>query len=150
MAKKNKNPWYVAGLHFECMECGNCCSGPGEGYIWITRPETELLADFFEMSKKELRQRYLKRSGLRTTITEHPLTKDCTFLQKIEGKKRCVIYPVRPNQCRTWPFWSSNLACTNAWSQAGKKCIGVNYGKHHSADEINKIKNAKKWWQDDK
>ena len=145
---KKKTPWYVAGLHFECVQCGRCCSGPGEGYIWITKPEIQIIADFLKISVGQVRQEYLKRIGLRTTIIEHPGTKDCILLQDIAGQKRCIIYPVRPSQCRTWPFWSDNLADPNAWNKATQKCPGINHGRLYTHDEIEKIKRNKKWWQD--
>ena len=143
---KNKISWYVAGLHFECMQCSQCCSGPGEGYIWVTKPEIKLIADFLKVSVEQLQQKYLKRIGLRTTIIEQAATKDCIFLQKSSGQKRCVIYPTRPSQCRTWPFWTSNLASTNAWNKAAQKCRGINHGRLYRFDEIEKIK-KEKWWQ---
>ena len=143
-----KNPWYIAGLHFECVQCGRCCSGPGEGYIWVTKPEIEFIADFLKISVGELRQKYLKRVGLRTTIIEHPGTKDCILLQDIAGQKRCIIYSVRPSQCRTWPFWSDNLINPNAWNKAAQKCLGINHGRLYTCDEIEKIKRNKKWLQD--
>ena len=145
-----KTLWYIAGLHFECQQCGGCCSGPGEGYIWITRPEIEMIADFLKISVSQLRQQYLKRVGLRTSIIEQSATKDCIFLRKVEGRKQCVIYPVRPGQCRTWPFWSENLACPGAWNKTAQKCPGINRGKLYSFEQIQKIKGNKKWWQDTK
>ena len=36
--------WYAGGLYFACRECGGCCAGPTEGYIWVTEPEIELIA----------------------------------------------------------------------------------------------------------
>ena len=146
---KNKTPWYAAGLHFECIQCGRCCSGPAEGYIWVTRPEIKLIADFLKISTRQLRKTYLKRVGLRTTIIEHSSTKDCIFLQEIAGKKGCVIYSVRPSQCRIWPFWSENLKSRNSWNKAAQKCPGINRGRLYTADQIKKIKKAKKWWQND-
>ncbi|MHC4395374.1 MAG: YkgJ family cysteine cluster protein [Planctomycetota bacterium] len=146
---KNKTPWYAAGLHFECIQCGRCCSGPGEGYIWVTKPEIELIADFLKISPGQLRRTYLKRAGLRTTIIEHSHTKDCIFLQEISGKKGCVIYSVRPSQCRLWPFWSENLKSSNTWNKAAQKCPGINRGRLYTADQITKTKKAKKWWQND-
>jgi Fe-S-cluster containining protein len=143
-----KNPWYVAGLHFECMECGNCCSGPGEGYIWVTKAEIEFIAEFLKISVEQVRQKYLKRIGLRTSIIEHATTKDCIFLQNISGQKKCVIYSVRPSQCRNWPFWSENLTSPNAWNEAARKCPGINRGRLYSYDEIQKIRKNQKWWQD--
>jgi Fe-S-cluster containining protein len=146
MIDGNSMPWYVGGLHFECMQCGGCCAGPGEGYIWVTRPEIEIIADFLKMTTGELRRKFLKRVGLRTTIIEHPNTRDCIFLQEADGQKRCVIYPVRPRQCRSWPFWTGNLASPGSWSQAAQKCGGINRGRHYSFEEIQKIKSEKKWW----
>jgi Fe-S-cluster containining protein len=150
MSLKKKIPWYVTGLHFECAECGECCSGPGEGYIWVARPEIELIADFLKISVGQLRRQYLKRVGLRTTIIEQCDTKDCIFLRKVDGRKKCMIYPVRPGQCRTWPFWSENLASPNAWNKTAQKCPGINRGKFYSYEQIQEIKGNKKWWLDAK
>ena len=142
-----KEKWYVAGLHFECQQCGRCCSGPGQGYIWVTRPEIKFIADFLKLEPKQLRKKYLRRVGFRTTIIEQSVTKDCIFLRKIDGQKKCIIYPVRPNQCRTWPFWSENLSSADAWNGAVRKCGGINRGRLYSFEEIEKIKKSKKWWQ---
>jgi Fe-S-cluster containining protein len=145
-----KTPWYIAGLHFECQECGGCCSGPGEGYIWVTKPEIQIIADFLKVTVDDFRKSYLKRVGLRTTIIEHNDTKDCIFLRKIDGQKQCVIYSVRPSQCRSWPFWSDNLSSPGAWNKTARKCPGINRGRLYSYEEIQEIKRNKKWWQESK
>jgi Fe-S-cluster containining protein len=67
---KEKTCWYIAGLHFECQKCGACCSGPDEGYIWVTRPEIEKIAKLLKIPIGELRRKYLIRVGFRTTIIE--------------------------------------------------------------------------------
>ena len=143
----NNIPWYAAGLHFECTGCGACCSGPGEGFIWVTKPEVVFIADFLKLSVDEVRARYMRREGLRTTIIEEPCTKDCIFL---EGGKRCRIYSVRPNQCRTWPFWASNLTSPNAWNEAAQGCPGINRGRLFTREEIEALKKQKCWWADEK
>ncbi|MHC4741931.1 MAG: YkgJ family cysteine cluster protein [Planctomycetota bacterium] len=150
VGKKKRHPWYVGGLHFECQGCGGCCSGPGEGYIWVTRPEIELIAEFLKMTVGEFRSMYLKRVGLRTSIIEDSRTRDCVFLWQVEGGKQCAIYSVRPSQCRNWPFWPANLASAKAWNQATRKCPGVNRGKLHDCAEIERIKKNKKWWSEEK
>jgi len=142
------HPWYVAGLHFECVQCGNCCSGPEQGYIWAGRPEIELMADFLQMSPQQLQQQHLKRVGLRTTIIEQLVTKDCVFLRTIAGLKKCMIYPVRPSQCRTWPFWPGNLASPADWNRAATRCPGINRGKLYAYHEIQAIRKSSKWWRD--
>jgi Fe-S-cluster containining protein len=144
MLKKKK--WYVAGLHFVCQQCGACCSGPNQGYIWVTRPEIKFIADFLKIEPKQSRQKYMRRVGLRTTIIEQPSTKDCIFLRRIDGQKGCLIYPVRPNQCRIWPFWPENLANADEWNRAAQKCGGVNRGRFFSCEEIEKTKKSRKWW----
>ena len=143
MTDNKKTSWYMAGLHFECTQCGNCCSGPSEGYIWVTKPEIKLIADFFKITQNQLRQQYLKRIGSRTTILEQPETNDCIFLRKIDGQKKCVIYPVRPSQCKSWPFWTSNLTNQKAWNKANQKCSGINRGKLYNFDKIEKIRKKK-------
>ena len=113
----------------------------------MTRPEIELIARHLKLTPGALRQKYLRRVGLRTSIIEHSTTKDCIFLRTVGDKKLCAIYPVRPSQCRTWPFWPDNLSSPNAWNKAGTRCPGINRGRHYSADKIERIKRNKRWWE---
>ena len=144
-----KTPWYVAGLHFECTGCGRCCSGPEEGYIWVTRPEVRFIADFLGLSVDEVHERYLRREGVRTTIVEASRTKDCIFLERVNGGKQCRIYAVRPNQCRTWPFWASNLQGPADWNRAAQACPGINRGPLFTCEAIESLKKQRSWWDDD-
>jgi Fe-S-cluster containining protein len=146
VAKKNKILWYIGGLHFECMQCGACCAGPAAGYIWITRAEIKFIADFLKIPIPQVRRDYLRRIGFRTTIIEQPDNRDCVFMRRSEGQKKCIIYPVRPNQCRTWPFWPENLSSPDAWNKTAQKCPGINRGKSYNHGEIEKIKRSKRWW----
>ena len=138
--KNSKLKWYVGGLHFECIGCGNCCAGPDEGYIWINRQEIEKLADYLDMTVGDVRQEYLVRIGTRTSIAEKPVSKDCVFLTKTENGRRCAIYPVKPRQCRTWPFWPWNLKRSADWNIAAQKCPGINRGRLYTFQEIEGIK----------
>jgi len=114
----------------------------------VTKPEIKLIADLLKITPEQLQQKYLKRVGLRRTIIERPTTKDCVFLEEADSQKRCMIYPVRPSQCRIWPFWPENLANPNAWNKAAQRCSGINRGRYYSFEEIEKIRKNKKWWQD--
>ncbi len=127
--------------------CGRCCSGPGEGYIWVSRPEIEFIARHLNLSPQELRRKYLRRVGLRTTIIEDSVSRDCIFLQSVGGTKQCVIYPVRPSQCRTWPFWPENLLGPDTWNRAAMRCPGINRGRLYSYEEIESIRKSKRWWE---
>ena len=144
---KDKIPWYSAGLHFECLQCGHCCAGPEGGYIWVSRPEIRLIADFLKMPVKELKQKFMRRVGLRMTIVEDPHTLDCVFLQQTKQGRGCAIYEVRPAQCRNWPFWEHNLVSPDTWNSTGRKCPGINRGRFYSPEQIRDKKKNKKWWR---
>lgn len=144
-----KAPWYIGGLHFECQQCGNCCAGPDEGVIWITAHEIELLAEHLGLSVEKLREKYLIRVMTRTSIIEDSVSSDCIFITNTNGSRGCDVYHVRPNQCRTWPFWSSNLTSPAAWKRAAQKCPGVDLGKLYNFELIKKRRKQKKWWEDE-
>jgi Fe-S-cluster containining protein len=140
--------WYSGGLNFECTGCGNCCAGPEEGYIWISKPEIEFLAEHLGTTVEAVRQKYLKRYGLRHSIIEDGKTNDCIFLTgQCSGGRGCAVYPVRPNQCRTWPFWDTNLSSPDAWNWAATRCPGINRGRRYPFEEIEAIKKQRQWWE---
>lgn len=144
---KTKRHWYAGGLHFECIGCGNCCAGPEEGYIWITKTETEFLARHMGLTLEDVQSKYLRRIGTRSSIKEDRKTKDCIFLTPGQGGYRgCAIYDVRPNQCRTWPFWTSNLFDLDAWNFAAMRCPGINRGRFYSFEEIEALRSQTQWW----
>ncbi|RPI62216.1 MAG: YkgJ family cysteine cluster protein [Planctomycetaceae bacterium] len=133
----SKHPWYSAGLAFECAECGRCCAGPEEGYVWVDDAEITQIAAFLGVSPEEFRRTNLRRVGGRYTIVEQKPSNDCSFLKLCaDGNKRCAIYPIRPSQCRTWPFWAMNLADPESWAEAGRRCAGINCGKLFELNEI--------------
>jgi Fe-S-cluster containining protein len=52
----------------------------------------------------------------------------------------CTIYPVRPLQCRTWPFWTDNLSSPDAWNRAAQTCPGMNRGKQYDFVSVEEIR----------
>ncbi len=135
-----QSPWYVAGLAFECVGCGRCCAGPAEGYVWVTDEEIAAIAEHLDMSEEETRLKYVRRVGRRHSLVERKDSKDCIFLtpdSRGEGGRGCRIYPVRPTQCRTWPFWPHNVSSPDGWAVAGRRCPGINRGERlFTQDEI--------------
>src|ERR1043166_803347 len=126
MAKK----WYSEGLKFTCTQCGNCCSGE-PGYVWATKEEIARISAFLGRSDGWLSPQHLRRVGLHYSLTERP-DGECIFLKREDGKAMCTIYPVRPLQCRTWPFWTENLKSEKVWnSLAESKCPGMNKGQDY-------------------
>lgn len=121
----------AAGLRFACTMCGNCCTGP-EGYVLVSDAEAEGLARRLGVSTEAFCAAYTRPSAAGRSLTErqteHGL--DCIFLDRetIPGKAVCGVYEDRPAQCRTWPFWRSNLTSAGAWRRAGRVCPGMNTG----------------------
>ena len=124
--------WYQDGLSFQCTGCGNCCSGD-PGVVWVDQEEILQIAEYTGMTETELRLRNTRRVGRQISLTERE-NGDCSFLDK--GTRRCTIYPVRPKQCRTWPFWNSNLESPEAWAEAAKGCPGMGQGNFIPLEEI--------------
>jgi len=132
-----KTPWYVAGLAFACRQCGRCCKGPEEGYVWVTREEIAKIAAHLGLTAAEMHSRYVRKVGQRYSLVERSDNRDCIFLVPMgDGRVGCRIYSVRPTQCRTWPFWTSNLMTPESWAEAGLRCPGINAGRLFTYNEI--------------
>lgn len=115
-----KLSWYRDGIRFECTECGGCCTG-SPGYVWVSEQEIEKMAAFLKLSVSQFVHRYVRQVGDRYSLKELHPNFDCVFL---EGKK-CRIYPVRPKQCRTFPFWPEHLLSPETWKAAAAHCEGI-------------------------
>jgi Fe-S-cluster containining protein len=142
-SRPDPSHWYQAGLHFACTQCGNCCTG-APGYVFATREEIRLIADFLGRPGGALEPHEVRRVGRRLSLTELP-NGDCIFLRTEKGRRVCGIYPVRPLQCRTWPFWDLNLRSPVAWRAASENCPGMNNGRHYPYVRIEHIRTASAW-----
>src|SRR5882724_869738 len=118
-ASTQREEWFSGGpgLAFSCTMCGNCCTGP-QGYVLVTEAETAGLAARLGLSVADFAARYTHKESTGRSLNEHKTEHgyDCIFLdrEKIPGKAVCGVYEDRPAQCRTWPFWKSNLTSKNA------------------------------------
>ena len=120
-----QDPWYRNGLRFACAGCGGCCSG-APGYVWLSKAEIERLAAGVGLGVEQFQQNYVRLVGIRKSLIEFP-NGDCVFFDP--ASRRCTVYPLRPRQCRTWPFWASNLRTPQCWDEMAQHCPGANRGK---------------------
>jgi hypothetical protein len=139
--------WYAGGLRFTCTQCGNCCTGP-PGYVWCEDDEAEAIAKHLKLSLAEFRRRFARRQNGHWTLQETPAADgkgfDCVFLRRdTEGKALCSIYPVRPTQCRTWPFWPENLASPRHWQRASRNCPGMDKGRFFPVEQVRVLRDEK-------
>jgi Fe-S-cluster containining protein len=128
-----EQPWFADGLRFTCTQCGDCCTG-APGYVWVTDAELAAIAGHLGQEVAEVRALYSRKSRGRQTLREKA-NGDCVFYDR---KKGCTIYPVRPPQCRTWPFWDSNVETPEEWQKTCELCPGSGRGELIPAEEISR------------
>ncbi len=126
--------WYKDGLRFACVQCGNCCRGSPdrESRVWVTPDEAGTIAAHLGMSLNGFGSRYLRKINNRFAVIDQP-NGDCSFWQVGVG---CKIYPVRPIQCRTYPFWRKHLSSQETWQVVTQECPGIGEGPLHLTTDI--------------
>jgi len=125
-------PWYHEGLRFQCTGCGHCCTGE-PGYVYAAKSEIEALAAVVGLGVPEFEEAFVRRVGRRKSLIEFP-NGDCVFFDRLS--RRCRVYEARPRQCRTWPFWGSNVRTPRAWEETCRACPGSGRGPLASPAEI--------------
>lgn len=128
----SETPWYTDGLRFECSQCGDCCTG-APGFVWVSQAEIDAIAEEVGMASEQFEDTYVRKIGARRSLREFP-NGDCVFFDT--ENKGCQVYGARPIQCRTWPFWDSNLKSEKAWKETCEECPGSGAGKVYSLEEI--------------
>jgi uncharacterized protein len=130
----SEKPWYSAGLRFECQACGGCCTGD-PGYVWVDPEEIVALARALAFPKLDFEQRLVRTIGRKKSLREFP-NGDCVIFDT--EKRGCRAYEARPAQCRTWPFWASNLESLESWEDTALQCPGCNMGDVVPLEDIEK------------
>jgi Fe-S-cluster containining protein len=131
------NSWYSEGLRFECTQCGNCCTG-ATGYVWLNKQEIQSLADLVEDGDVAgFERKYVRQVGVRKSLKERD-NFDCVLFDS--QTRRCRVYAARPRQCRTWPFWDSNLKNPEAWEATCQVCPGSGQGRLYQLEQIDQAR----------
>lgn len=128
----NEQPWYKDGLKFACSQCGNCCTG-SPGYVWVSEEDIQNIAKYLDKPVGEIRLLYTRPARGKVSLVDYA-NGDCVFFDA--EKRGCQIYPVRPAQCRTWPFWRSNIDSPELWEKTQQVCPGAGEGNFVSLGEI--------------
>ena len=106
-----------------CASCnGACCRGES-GYIWVNNTEIKSIAEYLKIDYEKFVQTFLYKEGYRYSIKERKKNGEylCIFFDEQKG---CEIYPVRPKQCRTYPFWDRYKSTENL-SEVCAECKGI-------------------------
>src|SRR5262245_11014179 len=135
-------PWYDKGLRFTCTRCGNCCRNHGAyTYVYLSAKDVSAIALHLGMPEKAFLEAYCRtEEGWVTLRMDSPA---CPFL---EQGNTCAIYPVRPKQCATWPFWKENLRRSVWEGEVKADCPGIDRGELHSRAEIERTARETEEW----
>ncbi len=137
--KNDKMPWYGDGLRFECTQCGACCSGE-PGHVWVDDTEIEAMALEMGLEVAAFERKFVRDVGEAKSLIEYP-DGDCIMLDP--RTRKCTVYASRPIQCRTWPFWDSNLKKKKHWKETCEVCPGAGTGRLYSLEEIEAARQEK-------
>jgi Fe-S-cluster containining protein len=91
--------------HFVCHRCGACCRVPG--YVALEPGEAEMIAEFLGLDVYTFTEQYAVLTNNRGNLSlrERPDGR-CIFIQE---DNTCRIHPVKPVQCKGFPFtWKTS------------------------------------------
>ena len=110
-------------MRFACQPgCTACCQR--KGFVYLTEHDVTRAAQFLGLTPADFEQRYIYRTRhlRRLRIPRGGL---CRFLRP-DG---CSIHPVKPRQCRAFPFWPELMEDRRAWRQTAAWCPGIGQGE---------------------
>jgi Fe-S-cluster containining protein len=141
-----QKPWYANGLRFRCTGSGNCCQNHGDhDRVYLAERDVDAIADFLALTRAAFLKRWChEEDGWTLLRNDGPA---CSFLDE---DRRCTIYPVRPRQCATWPFWEENLV-QETWEGPVKDCCaGVGQGPLIPLEEVERLaRETEEWFADE-
>jgi Fe-S-cluster containining protein len=125
-------PYLREGVRFGCTHCGACCSG-APGRVRLRTGELERIAAFLGRDLVQVREELTRRDPAEgAELLREEANGDCVFFR--EG--RCAVQPVKPAQCRLYPFWFRNVRSREAWDKTIADCPGIGQGDWIPPEEI--------------
>jgi Fe-S-cluster containining protein len=106
-------------LRFECQPgCTRCCEVTG--YVYFTEEDVARAAAFVGLAQTEFERRYIYRTRHLRRLRK-PRRGQCHFLRA----GGCSIHPVKPVQCRLFPFWPELIENRKDWAETARYCPGI-------------------------
>lgn len=98
--------------------------------VWMNKKEIKKASSFLGITQHVFAKLYLRIVNGRISLLERN-NGDCIMYE--DG---CKIYSVRPSQCKTFPFWKSNLENRDQWEKQKDTCPGIGKGRLHTLKDI--------------
>lgn len=134
---KRRQPWYEqrGGLRFECTACGKCCKRTG--IVAFTEADIQRISAWMGVEPEAFKAQYLSFDDGEWVVDVESHTKPCRFL---DARDQCTIHEVKPEQCKTYPFWPELLEDAGAWYRERLDCEGIEQGPLIGMAEIERRK----------
>ncbi len=131
--------FYKNGLCFSCTNCSKCCRFEG-GAVLLSKEDLTRLAKWANLTEEQFEKAYCRwlegSDGLKYLCLREKSNCDCIFWDsRING---CEAYEARPEQCRTYPFWSKILESEENWNAEKNSCPAIGTGQLITPSEIKK------------
>ena len=111
----------------------------GDYFVYLNEQEAEKICVHLQLSRSWFRRRYLERLEDGELVAASGTDNRCAFL---DARGQCKVYPVRPLQCRTYPFWPELVQRKSGWAREAKRCEGINRGTVVPVGKIRRAVNA--------
>lgn len=135
----NKPFFERQSLKFGCTGCARCCVAGNGYFVYLDNATAGRIRSYLCLSAGWFRRRYLMKTDAGDTVLSCQADGRCIFLQ---DDSRCRIYPVRPLQCRTYPFWPEITHSKAAWQREARRCEGIDRGPVVPVARIRRMLNA--------
>lgn len=123
--------WEEEPVRFECQQgCFKCCMKPG--VVYFDQDDVNQAAHYMGLDPSEFKKKYRLRKFQGYWEMEVEEGSSCRFLT-FQG---CSIHPVKPKQCRAYPFWKEHLTSKNYWTLVAGFCPGIGEGPPVPAEKI--------------
>jgi Fe-S-cluster containining protein len=110
-------------MRFACQTgCVRCCDT--QGFVYITDSDLQRMAKYLGLTAEDFEKQYVIRYR-RILRLRKPRKSQCHFL----NAGGCSVHPVKPVQCRTYPFWPEIVEDQAAWNAEAKRCPGIGKGE---------------------
>jgi len=119
------------GVSFTCTRCGACCTG-APGRVRVTETELREAARWLGRAFGKLLETAVRSGEAGGFLLRESPNGDCVFFEE----NRCSIHPVKPGQCRRYPFWFRNVRSGDAWRRTVDECPGIGQGTYYAPEEI--------------
>jgi Fe-S-cluster containining protein len=94
------------------------------GLVYMTDEELERIAHHLELTAAKFRAKYrvTREDDSDEWFIDAQDGRGCPLLSK---DRRCMVHPVKPVQCATFPFWPEMLDDVKVWDSAKTFCPGL-------------------------